>query len=280
RGILDGRRFRGRAARSHPAVRLRGDRRGSAGPGRRGLAPHRDPHPRSGPLGHHQRPRGPTGRPARRREGRRHRAQRGGARREPETRRSQTSSIHGKAARRYCRCRRRSQLIMYRTFHSSLNAPLAGIALLLFAAGCEQMGPPRTEVLDRIEQTIDESRAANGAAQVPPSVSSALISTINLGTGELPQVTDDQRFDVAVSDVPAAQFLMSLVDGTRYNMVVHPEVRGSITLNLNSVTIPEVLEAVRDVYGYEFVATDYGFQVLPARLQARIYQINYLNVER
>jgi len=142
------------------------------------------------------------------------------------------------------------------------------------------MGPPRTEVLDRIEQTIDESRAANGAAQVPPSVSSALISTINLGTGELPQVTDDQRFDVAVSDVPAAQFLMSLVDGTRYNMVVHPEVRGSITLNLNSVTIPEVLEAVRDVYGYEFVATDYGFQVLPARLQARIYQINYLNVER
>jgi MSHA biogenesis protein MshL len=61
---------------------------------------------------------------------------------------------------------------------------------------------------------------------------------------------------------------------------VHPEVSGSLTLNLSDVTIPEVLEAVRDVYGYEFVATKYGFQVLPGRLQARIYQINYLNVER
>jgi MSHA biogenesis protein MshL len=46
------------------------------------------------------------------------------------------------------------------------------------------------------------------------------------------------------------------------------------------VGIPDVLEAVRDVYGYEFVSTPYGFQVLPGRLQARIYQINYLNVER
>ena len=42
----------------------------------------------------------------------------------------------------------------------------------------------------------------------------------------------------------------------------------------------EVMEAVRDVYGYEFVNTPYGFQVLPGRLRARIYQINYLNVER
>jgi MSHA biogenesis protein MshL len=40
------------------------------------------------------------------------------------------------------------------------------------------------------------------------------------------------------------------------------------------------MQAVRDVYGYEFVNTTYGFQVLPGRLSARIYQINYLNIER
>ena len=40
------------------------------------------------------------------------------------------------------------------------------------------------------------------------------------------------------------------------------------------------MEAVGDVYGYEIVGTSYGFQVLPGRLQARIYQIDFLNVVR
>ena len=40
------------------------------------------------------------------------------------------------------------------------------------------------------------------------------------------------------------------------------------------------MSAAREVYGFEFVSTRYGFNVLPARLQARIYQINYLNIIR
>jgi MSHA biogenesis protein MshL len=158
----------------------------------------------------------------------------------------------------------------------SLPALLSLIAVL---GGCEAFGT-RTHVIDDATEAVDQSAQANQEQQVPQAVSSALIPTINLGAAELPTSTDEQRFDVAVNDVPAPQFFMSLVDGTNYNMVVHPEVAGSITLNLSDVTIPEVLEAVRDVYGYEFVATKYGFQVLPGRLQARIYQINYLNVER
>ncbi|MBZ0173272.1 MAG: secretin N-terminal domain-containing protein, partial [Phycisphaerales bacterium] len=54
----------------------------------------------------------------------------------------------------------------------------------------------------------------------------------------------------------------------------------TISLTLKNATIPEVLEAARDVYGYEFVRTTYGFQVLPSRLEARVYQINYLNINR
>ncbi|MDX1518890.1 MAG: pilus (MSHA type) biogenesis protein MshL [Gammaproteobacteria bacterium] len=133
--------------------------------------------------------------------------------------------------------------------------------------------------MDEMETVLDESVEGN-RVMVPDSVSSALIPTIKLGSERVQLTGDEQRFDISVNDVPADQFFLSLVDGTRYNMVVHPEVSGVITLNLSNVTIPEVLEAVRDVYGYEFVSTDYGFQVLPGRLQARIYQINYLNIDR
>lgn len=140
--------------------------------------------------------------------------------------------------------------------------------------------PTSKDVVQAMQQVIEESIEANEKMTIPDTVSSALIPTINLGAPTMPTVEDDERYDIAVNNVPAVQFFVSLVDGTSYNMVVHPEVNGSITLNLTNVTIPEVLQAVRDVYGYEFVATGYGYQVLPGRLQARIYQINYLNISR
>jgi len=90
----------------------------------------------------------------------------------------------------------------------------------------------------------------------------------------------DQRFDVVANDVPAAAFFNSLVDGTGHNLIVHPEVSGTITLNLNNVSVREALSAVRDIYGFDFVESSYGIQILPKKAQTRIFPINYLNVQR
>lgn len=157
---------------------------------------------------------------------------------------------------------------------------LYGIMLVALFAGCENT-PPRVETLGLIEQQIEAGLVQKTTvAEVPDEVADELIPTLKLDVPAVPEIDDEQRFDIAVNDVPADQFFMSLVDGTPYNMVVHPEVVGEISLNLKNVTIPAVLEAARDVYGFEFDQTDYGFQVLPARLEARVYQINYLNINR
>ncbi len=153
--------------------------------------------------------------------------------------------------------------------------------LSLFILTACQDQTVRQDVVDLMEDVVNES-VSNNANQdpVPDSVTKSLIPTINLDTANVPAIKDEERFDISVNAVAADQFFLSLVDGTDYNMVIHPEVSGSITLNLRNVTIPDVLEAARDVYGYEFISTSYGFQVLPGRLRARIYQINYLNIER
>jgi MSHA biogenesis protein MshL len=87
-------------------------------------------------------------------------------------------------------------------------------------------------------------------------------------------------FDVEVNDTPARAFFMGLVSGTRYNMLVHPEVSGTVTLHMKHVTLPQVLESVKALYGFDYRPVPTGFMVLPATVQTRIFQVSYLDVER
>ncbi|WP_260291479.1 pilus (MSHA type) biogenesis protein MshL [Sedimenticola hydrogenitrophicus] len=118
------------------------------------------------------------------------------------------------------------------------------------------------------------------ASLPPPAVTAALLPPVDMRFPKADKRAQEARFDVNVSEVPVRAFLMGLVEGTPYNMVVHPQVEGSLSLSLKQVTIPDVMEVLRDVYGYEYQRVRSGFQVLPARLQSRIFQVNYLNLKR
>jgi len=97
----------------------------------------------------------------------------------------------------------------------------------------------------------------------------------------VPEIAEDnERFDISANNTPVRAFLMSLVDGTSYNLIMHQEVAGTVSLKLNQVTVIETLEAIRDIYGYGFEVTSYGIKVLPRTQQTRIFQVNYLNVAR
>jgi MSHA biogenesis protein MshL len=90
----------------------------------------------------------------------------------------------------------------------------------------------------------------------------------------------EPRFDVAVADAPARAFFEGLVAGTPYNVVLEPGVTGTVTLNLRNVTVPETLAAVREAYGYDWREFPGGYVIVPPTLQTRLYQVDYLDLER
>ncbi len=145
-------------------------------------------------------------------------------------------------------------------------------------------------VLQRSQQTRDDIQQQLQQASeevvadpviTPPEIMEELMPSTGIRVpGLQADVDPEPRFDVSVANADASVFFMSLVADTDINMVVHPSVSGTVSLDLKKVTIDEVMQLARDVYGYEYRESGNGYIVLPARIQSKIFHVNYLNIRR
>jgi MSHA biogenesis protein MshL len=142
------------------------------------------------------------------------------------------------------------------------------------------MTPPR-DTYNKISEEM-AAAAKPGAVAQPDAVSNALLPPVGSLASALPQAhaVMEERFNVAFNNVPAQQFFNSLVAGTRYNMLVHPEVAGNITANLRDVTLTEALDAIRELYGYDYRIEGTRIYIRPLTIQTRMFQVNYLTAQR
>ena len=147
---------------------------------------------------------------------------------------------------------------------------------LSLLTGCANDRELRTpDVGEAIRAVLPEPRVVNPVA-VPLSVSNALAEPAPPIQQRLPE----PKLDLLVNDVPARDVFLAIVADTRYSMLMHPDVAGSLSLTLRGVTVLETLEAIRDVYGYDFKMVGRRITVYAPSLQTRIFTINYPYAER
>ena len=160
-------------------------------------------------------------------------------------------------------------------------------------AGCQQLSPlqPRaaldtdsaSEAQATLEAGIQQNRQVptqptDTGNEIPKDVMEQLMPPLP-GVAPAPE-PGEERFDLSVDKVKAADFFRSLVSGTHYNMVVHPDVKGEVSLDLKDVTVAEVMDIMRNVYGYDYQRSGRLYQVFPDAMRTEIMHIDYLNVGR
>ena len=149
------------------------------------------------------------------------------------------------------------------------------LVVLVLISACAANGP-KTDPTEAIRAQMEQAATQKPAVVVPPQISDAL------------QVTDvpaaatpaEPRFDLIVNNALAREVFLAMVTDSRYSMLMHPEVTGSLSVTLRGVTVKEALEAIRDVYGYDFKIDGRRITVYPPTLQTRIFTVNYLNAQR
>jgi MSHA biogenesis protein MshL len=153
-----------------------------------------------------------------------------------------------------------------------------GLGLLVLATGCANRGFT-SDSADAARTQMEQATAA--AAARPPVVVPAHISDALQGR-EVPvaEAPAEPRFDLVVNNAQAREVFLAMVTDTRYSMLMHPEVAGTLSVTLRGVTVREALEAIRDVYGYDFKIDGRRVTVFPPTLQTRIFTVNYLNLKR
>ena len=147
------------------------------------------------------------------------------------------------------------------------------IAIAILTAGCAEQLARHDATMNTINAEMEkaiEERAKR--AMLPPLVVEM--------PGKVEEKPLEQRFDLNVSAAPAAQVFLAIASGSNYSIVVHPDIRESISVNLKNVTVLEALDILRDLYGYDYRVQGNRVTVLPITMRTRIYSVNYLQATR
>ncbi|MBT8449591.1 MAG: pilus (MSHA type) biogenesis protein MshL, partial [Gammaproteobacteria bacterium] len=156
-----------------------------------------------------------------------------------------------------------------------IHMPWLGL-LAICLSGC-QTAPEKPQE-SMIEQELSaaleaETMAKQQVNKPPQDVQDAILPPMpEMNSGNQPE----PRFDLSVNEAQAREFFVGLMQGSKWNVVLSPEVQGTISLDLKAVTVPLVMEIVRDTYGFEYQITENVYQVYPASLKTVIFPVNYL----
>lgn len=169
--------------------------------------------------------------------------------------------------------------------HAPVALHLVAMALLVLnAARAETPGnPPQmplsgASMSSMLSMSLSQQPGHERSVPLPSEApaAGAVRSTGVLSSVAAPSDGSSRRFDLSVNEAPAREVFMQMGVGTGYNVLVPPNLDGNISIALKGTTVPEALDILREMFGYDYRISGSTVMVYPNAVQTRLYRINYL----
>ncbi len=161
------------------------------------------------------------------------------------------------------------------------------IFILLFvilSAGCTITAPTQQlhnkDMTEIVNSAIQNNHNRSMTSLPPPdnAIINALLAQITIPAAA--NKKKPLRFDLMAQQLSAHDFFTVLSHESHENIIVNPNIKNTITLELHQVSLDEVMAALQKNYGYCYQHTRYGYSVQLPALQTRLFRLNYLDVNR
>lgn len=163
---------------------------------------------------------------------------------------------------------------------------LAACVLLMLVSACQTLPPPperKEALLPDVAESMAAARATGQPrprATLPDDVARELSAPTDVTAPRLSKRQAEPRFDLNVANATPQQLLAAIVTDTRYSVLIDPSLKGPITLNLKDVTVREALDAIRDLYRFEYRIEGNRIMVHAPEVQTRMFKVSFPTLSR
>nr|CRH07114.1 putative Secretin [Candidatus Magnetococcus massalia] len=93
-------------------------------------------------------------------------------------------------------------------------------------------------------------------------------------------MADGDVISITVTDMPVRDLLLALARDTKKNLDIHPGIKGAVTISAIDQTLPQILDRIAKQVDLRYEIDNSTILVSPDIPYLKVYQVDYVNMER
>ena len=129
-------------------------------------------------------------------------------------------------------------------------------------------------------QVATQSAGVNSADSKPVTANIPKPVTKNTYLPPPKPKAKEQLYSIVVYDTPVKEVLFAIARDSKFNVDIHPSIKGNVTLNAVDQTLPSILERISKQVDLTYKIQNNVLMIAPDQPVLRTYAVDYVNISR